>query len=39
MPAYRHTLPQTQVWQVALLVKNAGQPLPDPVLKILAQTP
>ena len=36
MPTYRHTLTSTQIWQVSLLLKNADQPLPDPVQKILA---
>jgi thiosulfate dehydrogenase len=36
MPAYEHTLSDTQMWQVSLLLKNADQPLPDPVAQILA---
>ncbi len=37
MPSYRHTLSTTQMWDVALLLKNADQPLPDPVTTILKQ--
>jgi thiosulfate dehydrogenase len=36
MPTYQHVLTSTQMWQVSLLLKNADQPLPDPVQKILA---
>ncbi len=35
MPAYDHVLQDTQMWQVTLLLKNADQPLPDPVMRIL----
>jgi mono/diheme cytochrome c family protein len=35
MPAFDHVLPDTQMWQVTLLLKNADQQLPDPVVKIL----
>ena len=35
MPAYNHVLTDTQKWQVTLLLKNADQPLPDPVLHLL----
>lgn len=35
MPSYKHALTETQMWQVTLLLKNADQPLPDPVEKIL----
>jgi thiosulfate dehydrogenase len=35
MPAYDHVLTDTQMWQVTLLLKNADQPLPDPVMRIL----
>ena len=35
MPAFNHVLTDTQMWQVTLLLKNADQPLPDPVMKIL----
>jgi hypothetical protein len=36
MPAYDHVLTDTEMWQVTLLLKNADQQLPDPVMKILA---
>ncbi len=35
MPAFDHVLTDTQMWQVTLLLKNADQELPDPVMKIL----
>jgi hypothetical protein len=35
MPSYSHVLTDTQMWQVTLLLKNADQQLPDPVVKIL----
>ncbi len=35
MPAYNHVLSDTQMWQVSLLLKNAGTELPDPVTRIL----
>jgi mono/diheme cytochrome c family protein len=35
MPSYQHVLSETQMWQVSLLLKNADQPLPDPVMGIL----
>lgn len=35
MPSYEHVLSDTQMWQVSLLLKNADQPLPDPVMAIL----
>jgi hypothetical protein len=35
MPAYGQVLTDTQMWQVSLLLKNADQPLPDPVMHIL----
>jgi mono/diheme cytochrome c family protein len=35
MPSYNHVLTDTQMWQVTLLLKNADQQLPDPVMKIL----
>ena len=35
MPAFNHVLTYTQMWQVTLLLKNADQQLPDPVMKIL----
>ena len=37
MPAYKNVLTDTQMWQVTLLLKNADQPLPDPVMKILTE--
>jgi hypothetical protein len=37
MPSYRHTLSETQMWQVSLLLKNADQQLPDPVLRLLQE--
>ena len=35
MPSYNKLLSDTQMWQVTLLLKNANQQLPDPVMKIL----
>ncbi len=35
MPAYQHLYSETQMWQVALLLKNADQTLPDPVMQML----
>lgn len=35
MPAFDHVLTETQMWQVTLLLKNADQQLPDPVMKVL----
>jgi mono/diheme cytochrome c family protein len=35
MPAYRTILTGTQRWQLALLLKNADQPLPEPVSRLL----
>jgi len=35
MPSYQHVLSDTQMWQVSLLLKNADQQLPDPVMGIL----
>ncbi|HEY4380713.1 MAG TPA: cytochrome c [Acidobacteriaceae bacterium] len=35
MPAFNHVLTDTQMWQVTLLLKNADQQLPDPVMKTL----
>ena len=37
MPAFNHVLTDTQMWQVTLLLKNADQQLPDPVMKILTE--
>jgi mono/diheme cytochrome c family protein len=39
MPAFQHLYTDAQMWDVSLLLKNAGQPLPDPVLKLLQQAP
>jgi mono/diheme cytochrome c family protein len=39
MPAFQHLYTGTQMWDVALLLKNADQPLPDPVMKLLTQPP
>jgi mono/diheme cytochrome c family protein len=35
MPAFRHVLSATQMWQVSLLLANADKELPEPVRKIL----
>lgn len=35
MPAYDHVLSDTEIWQVSLLLKNADQPLPEPVMSTL----
>ena len=35
MPAYNHTLSDTQLWQVSLLLHSAGEELPDPVRSLL----
>ena len=37
MPAYKHVLSDTQMWDVSLLLKNADQQLPDPVTRMLAE--
>ncbi len=37
MPAYQHIYSDAEMWDVALLLKNADQPLPDPVTKLLEQ--
>ena len=39
MPSYEHLYTDAQMWQIALLLKNADQPLPDPVTGLLAGTP
>jgi len=31
MPSYQHILSDAEIWDVSLLLKNADQPLPDPV--------
>ena len=36
MPAYTDSLSDAEMWDVALLLKNADQQLPDPVQKILS---
>jgi thiosulfate dehydrogenase len=36
MPSYEHVLSNDDMWDIALLLKNADQPLPDPVAAILA---
>jgi thiosulfate dehydrogenase len=35
MPAYQHILTDPEMWDVTLLLKNADQQLPDPVVAIL----
>jgi thiosulfate dehydrogenase len=35
MPSFKHVLTDTEMWQVTLLLKNADQQLPDPVMKML----
>lgn len=35
MPSFEHVLTTDQMWDVALLLKNADQPLPDPVMAML----
>jgi thiosulfate dehydrogenase len=37
MPAFEHILSDTQMWQVSLLLKNADQQLPMPVMQILTK--
>jgi mono/diheme cytochrome c family protein len=37
MPAFEGQLSETQIWQVSLLLKSAGQQLPDPVMGILTK--
>ena len=37
MPAYQHLYSEAQMWDVALLLKNADQPMPDPVAHLLQQ--
>jgi len=37
MPSFQRLYSSTQMWDVALLLKNADQPLPDPVTKLLEQ--
>lgn len=35
MPAFKHILSDTEMWQVSLLLKNADKEMPDPVQQIL----
>jgi len=35
MPAFKHVLSDTEMWQVSLLLKNADKEMPDPVERIL----
>jgi hypothetical protein len=35
MPSFDKVLNQTQMWQVSLLVKNAGSPMPADVTKLI----
>jgi mono/diheme cytochrome c family protein len=35
MPAYRGALPDTQIWQVTLLLANANKPLPPEAVEII----
>jgi mono/diheme cytochrome c family protein len=35
MPAFDNVLNQTQIWQVSVLLKNAGQPMPADATKLL----
>ena len=35
MPSFEKVLNQTQMWQVSVLLKNAGQPMPADVTKLL----
>jgi thiosulfate dehydrogenase len=37
MPTFQRLYSNEQMWDVALLLKNADQPLPDPVTKLLEQ--
>jgi mono/diheme cytochrome c family protein len=37
MPSYQNLLSSDEMWDVALLLKNADQQLPDPVLTILTK--
>jgi len=37
MPAFKHVLSDTQMWQVSLLLKNADKELPMPVMQILTK--
>jgi thiosulfate dehydrogenase len=35
MPSYQHVLSSDEMWDVTLLLKNADQQLPDPIMAIL----
>ena len=37
MPAFKQVLTPTQIWQVSLLLANAGKPLPQPVKDVLSK--
>jgi mono/diheme cytochrome c family protein len=37
MPSFQHILSSDEMWDVALLLKNADQQLPDPVVDILTK--
>jgi thiosulfate dehydrogenase len=37
MPAYAGKMSDTEIWQVALLLKNAGTEIPDPVVRLLGK--
>jgi len=37
MPAFNKVLNQTQIWQVSILLKDAGQPMPAEVTKLLTE--
>jgi len=37
MPAYKHVLSDTQMWQVSVLLANADKPLPPAALDLLKQ--
>lgn len=37
MPAFDKTLNQTQMWQVSVLLKNAGNPMPASAMKLIEQ--
>jgi hypothetical protein len=37
MPSFQHILSSDEMWDVSLLLKNADQQLPDPVMSILTK--
>jgi len=39
MPSFSHIYTDTQMWNVALLLKNSDQPMPDPVMRLLTPVP